>query len=256
MRKLALAALSTAALFALSPTVPAYAAGEILITQAKALAGNVTPGDTPGFPVILSMPGSYLLGSNLAVPANADGVSITAHDVTLDLSGFRIYGSGAANNGVVGGTPSVSVNSITIRNGTIALFKQDGVKLIGDFDVIEQIRAVANGGYGLSVSGGSALIQDNVLSGNFSGISAGGALIQGNVISQNTSAGISVRRSTILGNNITSNGNVGIFGHPPVHGIPSLSGYGNNTLVGNNNGGAQVSGSVSPLHANTCLPVC
>ena len=100
MTKLILAALSTAALFALSPTVPAYAA--VVITQAKAIAGNVTPGDTPGFPVTLSLPGSYLLGSNLAVPANTDGVSITAHDVTLDLGGFRIYGSGVANKGIVG----------------------------------------------------------------------------------------------------------------------------------------------------------
>ena len=39
------------ALFAFALPIPAQAAGETLITQAKANAGNVTPGDTPGFPV-------------------------------------------------------------------------------------------------------------------------------------------------------------------------------------------------------------
>ena len=123
------------------------------------------------------------------------------------------------------------------------------------------MRTVVNGGgglggYGIHVSGASSLIQDNVVSGNFSGISASDALVQGNVVSNNTGTGISASRSTILGNNITSNGNVGIYGRPSHHGIPTLNGYGNNTLVGNNNGGAQVSGSVAPLHANTCLPAC
>jgi hypothetical protein len=33
--------------------------GVIEINQAKALAGGVTPGDTAGFPVALSAPGSY-----------------------------------------------------------------------------------------------------------------------------------------------------------------------------------------------------
>lgn len=41
---------------------PAQAAdGQILISQAKALAGNVTHGDAPGFPVTLTQPGSYQL---------------------------------------------------------------------------------------------------------------------------------------------------------------------------------------------------
>src|SRR5262245_6979065 len=39
----------------------AHAEGEILITQAKANAGGITPADTAGFPVTLSAPGSYRL---------------------------------------------------------------------------------------------------------------------------------------------------------------------------------------------------
>ena len=39
--------------------------GVTLIDQNKALAGSVTPGDTPGFPVTISQPGSYRLSGNL-----------------------------------------------------------------------------------------------------------------------------------------------------------------------------------------------
>ena len=49
--------------------------GVILIDQNKALAGNVTPGDAPGFPVTITLPGSYRLSSNLIVP-NADTTAI------------------------------------------------------------------------------------------------------------------------------------------------------------------------------------
>jgi hypothetical protein len=62
--------------------------------QLKAMAGNITPGDTPGFPVTISQPGSYRLDSNLTVPdVNTTAILITANNVTLDLNGFSIIGS-------------------------------------------------------------------------------------------------------------------------------------------------------------------
>lgn len=39
--------------------------GVILINQSRALAGGVTSGDTPGFPVTISQAGSYPLTGNL-----------------------------------------------------------------------------------------------------------------------------------------------------------------------------------------------
>ena len=62
------------------------------IDQNKAMAGNVTPGDTAGFPVTISQPGHYKLTSNLYVPAATQGIVITADNVTLDLNGFGIIG--------------------------------------------------------------------------------------------------------------------------------------------------------------------
>ena len=240
------------ALSVLSPAVPAHAAGEILITQAKANAGNVTPGDSPGFPVTLSLPGTYQLASNLQVPANRDGISITAYDVTLDLKGFRIHGAHVANNGIVG-----TLNSATIRNGTVAAFKGNGIDLTAHYHIVENMRVVVNGGHGIDVNGRFSLIQDNVVSSNSSGISAVDALIQGNVIVGNTNMGIAAERGTILGNTIASNGRYGILGRPQVpHGPPTLSGYGNNTLVNNNGNFAEVNEHVAPLHPNACDPAC
>src|SRR5437016_7141953 len=67
--------------------------GVILIDQNKAMAGNVTPGDTPGFPVTITLPGSYRLAGNLTVPdANTSGIVIAADHVTIDLNGFAILG--------------------------------------------------------------------------------------------------------------------------------------------------------------------
>src|SRR5947207_5818225 len=67
--------------------------GVILIDQNRALAGGVTPGDAPGFPVTISVAGSYRLSGNLTVPdANTTAISITAKNVTIDLNGFSIIG--------------------------------------------------------------------------------------------------------------------------------------------------------------------
>src|SRR5712692_4005736 len=67
--------------------------GVVLIDQNRALAGGVTPGDAPGFPVTISVPGSYRLSGNLTVPdANTTAIQVTADNVTLDLNGFSIIG--------------------------------------------------------------------------------------------------------------------------------------------------------------------
>src|SRR2546426_5014835 len=67
--------------------------GVVLINQSNALAGNVTPGDAPGFPVTISVSGSYRLSSNLTVPdANTNAIEIKTSGVTIDLNGFSILG--------------------------------------------------------------------------------------------------------------------------------------------------------------------
>src|SRR5580704_7633428 len=70
--------------------------GVILIDQNHALAGNITPGDAPGFPVTISQSGSYRLAGNLIVPdVNTSAIVVTAENVSLDLNGFSIIGPNA-----------------------------------------------------------------------------------------------------------------------------------------------------------------
>ncbi|MFT7773668.1 hypothetical protein [Roseateles sp.] len=121
-------AIILAALFAASS-----AFAQSTIDQTKALAGNVTPGDTPGFPVTISQPGSYKLTSNLTVPAGQSGIVIASSDVTLDLNGFSITGTGTctvagigniACNGVGSGVTvtGADLNRVAVRNGSVGGF--------------------------------------------------------------------------------------------------------------------------------------
>ena len=69
--------------------------GVVEISQVRALAGGLTVGDAPGFPVTISVSGSYRLTSNLDVtgqpsPENVIAVDITVGSVSLDLNGFSI----------------------------------------------------------------------------------------------------------------------------------------------------------------------
>lgn len=67
--------------------------GRIEINQALALAGGVTPGDPPGFPVELQTAGSYVLTSDLVNTTTSAGIAVRATGpVTVDLAGFTLRG--------------------------------------------------------------------------------------------------------------------------------------------------------------------
>lgn len=150
-----------AALFA-TVSVPALAIdGTILIDQTKALAGNVTPGDTPGFPVTITQPGSYRLASNLRPPALTTAIEITVSNVTIDLNGFGIIGvrsdPPAFSTGIryVGPAPA---RNLAIKNGTIA-----------DFTFPVSLGGTLDQNTGQLVNGAQALLQDLGLTLGFNG---------------------------------------------------------------------------------------
>ena len=122
--------LSTLALLALALAVAGHAHAQTTIDQNKALSGNITPGDSPGFPVTLGVAGAYKLTGNLVGPANLSGVEIPAAGVTLDLNGFNISGpivcARNAATAVVTCTPSNvvttnDVNTVTCGNTMAAV---------------------------------------------------------------------------------------------------------------------------------------
>jgi hypothetical protein len=99
--------------------------GLVLIDQSRALAGSVTAGDTPGFPITISQPGSYRLSGNLTVPSGQRAIVIAAANVSIDMNGFNITtpvqspGGGAI---AIVSDGATAPTAFAIRNGRIQGF--------------------------------------------------------------------------------------------------------------------------------------
>ena len=259
------------ALLALILSRPAWAVdGVILIDQNKALAGNVTPGDAPGFPVTITRSGSYRLSSDLVV-ADADTTAIditgAAGSVTVDLNGFSILGpvtctgSSPANPpttcspvpsspnifGPGTGVRSQADRSLTIRNGTISGMGRHGIFIFGaPMARVEGVTVMGNGHTG--IHGGLATVVDNIVEGNLlSGIVFNQGLVRGNNVSRNGGNGIAGTGvgGLISGNNIYRNGG---------HALKSISGspYSFNNLNNNFGGFIDPPGAGVSLGGNGC----
>jgi len=143
--------------------LPAWATdGVIEINQTRAIAGGITAGDNPGFPITISQSGSYRLTSNLTVPTGVEGIRITANGVSLDLNGFTIIGPGAfpSANGIVGDDQS----GIRIEHGAIVGFTS-ALTFLGasDYITLKELRIDADTktSTGTKVTGVGAIIGRN-----------------------------------------------------------------------------------------------
>ncbi len=192
---------------ALAIAAPAFAVdGVVLIDQSRALAGGVTPGDGPGFPVTLTRPGSYRLAGNLIVSdPSAVAIRIVAPDVTLDLNGFEIAGPGQCDPGGGGACINTGAHGIlsnatsAVTNGSIRGMNGHGVQctsscriegllVVGNggdginapLSLVNGNRAIGNGGWGLNLGLGAGYAH-NLCSGNGLGAVSGGVAIGGNV---------------------------------------------------------------------------
>lgn len=123
--KISLIARAAAVALAFGPLVSHAVDGVVLLDQNKALAGNVTAGDAPGFPITISQSGSYRLDGNLTVPFGGTAIVVTAPNVTIDLNGFTISGTAptqtSGGNAITYSGPLPSLG-LTIRNGIITNF--------------------------------------------------------------------------------------------------------------------------------------
>lgn len=212
--------------------------GVIEISQAGAEAGGITPDDDPGFPVTVSEEGSYVLTSNLEVPADSDGIHITSPQVTLDLNGFTISGQGGERGtGVYAFTPSLmAVNQITVRNGEVCGMGEEGIE-VGSNSCIEGIRAIRNDGNGIKADS-SCRITGNIA--NYNGITGitvdEQCTIDENIAEANGSHGIAFSNSTVTCNNAIRNEENGINGGGVIQGN-----------VARRNGGRGIRGLVSSI---------
>ncbi|MDO9354294.1 MAG: hypothetical protein Q7T55_11400, partial [Solirubrobacteraceae bacterium] len=194
--------------------------------QNKALAGNVTPGDTPGFPVTLSVPGSYKLTGNLTVPIGTTGITAAVPGITIDLNGFNIVGANTCIrdnvtyvvncSDVFNGSRGVATHGgSVVRNGRISGFSI-GLQY-GPGDLVENM-LVEQSHEGVIAQGGSqfatrAILRNVRAQFNKSyGFSLSDTLIESSSAGANGNSGFFARRTVILDSVSTGNGGPGVEG--------------------------------------------
>ena len=148
--------------------------GVVLIDEAAVLAGGITSGDGPGYPVTISDPGSYRLSENLKVPAGISGFWIETNDATLDLNGFTILGAGPGS-GFADGifsrnagkcfdcTDAEGVRIVDVR-AIGNLF--NGIRLESQGGLVEGCSAHTNGNAGINAQGNGTLVKNSVARNN------------------------------------------------------------------------------------------
>ena len=131
---------SIALILALLPAALFAAGGNSGGTTTSTPSGpTVIPGGAFTTAYVISAPGSYVLGGNRSTNGAANGIEITAPDVTLDLNGFTLSQTGA---GAVSGIYVASADNLEIRNGSIQNWGKNGIWLKAGADVrILNIRA-------------------------------------------------------------------------------------------------------------------
>ena len=229
--------------------------GIVLITQADAVAGGITPGDTPGFPVTLSETGSYRFASNLLVTTLVNGIEVRAPEITIDMNGFRLAGSAQGRNGITS-----FFRALTVMNGSIRGFTLDGVRTIGSDLVVDNMRITDNGRNGViadsfnpGTNGDSVSVTNSDISRNLYGVTCTNyCLIQNNTISGNSQTGFTIHGlgGIVLNNTVT--GNIeGMF-----IALPNAVGVGNTTLLNNTLGVNSTGEDFIPMDPNACSPAC
>jgi hypothetical protein len=185
--------------------------GVIEINEAAVLAGSITPGDAPGYPVEIFTPGSYRLTSNLVVPGGSPaGIFIYAEGTQLDLGGFSITSVTQCTGTPVVCTPTgtgvgidaTGASDVVLRNGRVAGFGVWGVGLF-EGSRVEKLDVSSNGTAGI-MGDRNCVVSGSVVRRNGGpGIQVGiGSHLSENVISMNKGFGADVGSASLLEQNV------------------------------------------------------
>jgi hypothetical protein len=256
----------TRACFAFSLLLAAFALplhasdGAIEINQDCAAVGCFA-GDSAGFPVTISQPGSYVLTSDLTVGTGSNyGIDISASGVDLDLRGHTIDGGGTctgtpvtACSGTAGASYGIEVVSFAgatlvshIHHGRVRGFAFAGVitwNYAGTGTTLDHLTVTDNAIAGVEVQGITPetviRVSDSVISRNKTyGVTFTNSQtrleLENNVISENGSDGVYVGNGSVfLNNRIHNNGGVGINCNSVANQVCAVGG---NTLYANTGG--------------------
>jgi hypothetical protein len=254
-------------------------APRIPINQARATAGGITPGDSPGFPVTISASGSYRLTGNLTIASAIYAIYITADDVTIDLDGFTISGpvtcSGSGSSIVCSPSSApygIYVNDpaarVVVRNGKVRGFSSgvivrshsrvehlivasngaEGV-VAGPYSVIDAVQSIGNGSNGINLDRNVEVTGSTAIENRQFGVLCGdGCVIRDNVSKLNGANGINVGNyGVVTGNVVENNDGTGIN-----TGLSTMISFNSSNLNGAS-GGFQIATSGSCLVTNNSM---
>ncbi|MEL7474098.1 MAG: right-handed parallel beta-helix repeat-containing protein [Planctomycetota bacterium] len=175
-----------------------------------------TPGDADSR-YRITQSGSYYLVRNEPIAGVRHGIEIAASDVTIDLMGFTLLSS----NPLPIGSPPISLDgitldgdasNITVRNGTIRGFGEDGIDLPADDTRFEDLLLIENEGDGLRAGGGSVMLRcESVANGGFGFFAQNEALVVNCKATSNAGAGFGLGGgyTQVLDSTAQFNGGVG-----------------------------------------------
>jgi parallel beta-helix repeat protein len=197
-------------------------------------------------PFTITASGSYFITGNLTGTTSSAGIIIDADHVAIDLMGFTLQGLPDALDGI---RVLNARNGITVRNGSVTGWGQEGIDLIhggnGSGGLIEGVFVFGNTGAGLRANDHAVVARVTARYNGGTGISAGqNSVIRESTARENGSAGIAGSINNVIENN-TAQGNGG-------NGITSGTG---STVAGNvsraNTGSGIFANSGSRVTGNT-----
>jgi hypothetical protein len=112
-------------------------------------------------PVTINNPGTYCLERNESTSITTGAaITVNANDVTIDLKGFKLDGSGAGAGTLTIGVLASSRRGVTVRNGRIRGFVH-GVQINGTGATIEDLSLDSNTDVGVYCSGTACTVRRN-----------------------------------------------------------------------------------------------
>jgi hypothetical protein len=151
----------------------------------------------------ITQPGSYRLTSDITVGAGSDGIRILADNVTLDLNGFTVHGSGGS---LADGISPAAQKNVEVKNGTVRGFSRHGVFAVGASQNIRviNVRALGNSASGIELQGVGSLVDGCTATANGTGIRVigDGSLVINSVVRGNTTFGLVLSNTTGYRSNV------------------------------------------------------
>ncbi|MBC8414012.1 right-handed parallel beta-helix repeat-containing protein [bacterium] len=149
----------------------------------------------------ISQSGSYYFTGNITAPSNIHCIMVTADNVTIDMMGFHLIGSGSS---VYNGFYLNSADNIKIRNGSVSNFSVGILGLLSGKLSVTELRVFGNVNTGIQDASDSAKVVDSFVFDNGSmGIDLGqAAVVSGNTVYGNGHTGIQVLSNALVEGNI------------------------------------------------------